>query len=73
MTDARPPDLGQARMIVRLSQVPVQKRLQVANRMIRLEGLVGVPALDLLMAATEPRQDPALFVPTQTALRILGA
>ena len=63
---------GTGRTLVRLSQVPLAKRQQVANRVIRTEGLVGIPALELLLAAERPRTDPAIFVPADVAAKVLG-
>lgn len=70
--DARSPNGATGYQTVRLSQVPQKKRLEVAHRIIRLEGIVGVPALELMMAATEPRQDPSIVVDAELARRVLG-
>lgn len=58
-------------MIVRLSEVPPKKRELAAWRLIRAEGLVGVAALELVLAAAEPREDPWLMVPSDLARKVL--
>lgn len=60
--DARSPIEADGMILVHLSDIPPGKRRVVADRVIRAEGLVGVPALDMLIAATSPRQDPSLMV-----------
>lgn len=56
------PNQGAATVTVRLSDVPLQVRVRVANRMIRVEGLEKVDAIDLQIAALNPRQNPAIEV-----------
>lgn len=71
----RPPDtVGRTgrKTIVRLTDVPAHTRRVVANRIIRVEGLVGVPALDLLLAAEAPVQDPWLIVDAEAARKVCG-
>ena len=53
---------GAETVVIRLSQIPEKTRLTFARRLIRVEGLIGVPALDLLMAAHFPRLDPEIEV-----------
>jgi hypothetical protein len=60
-------------VLVRLTDVPLEKRLAAAARLIRYEGIVGEPALLLILAAQSPRTDPALLVPVEQARRVLGA
>lgn len=68
----RSPIQGRAgNQVVRLSQVPQHTRLLVANRIIRVEGLVGIPALEMILAATEPVQDPWLILPTERVREVL--
>lgn len=69
---SRPPERRTGWKVVRLSQVPEVTRQRVANRIIRVEGLVGVDALDLMLAATLPMQDPWLIVPEEVARKVLG-
>lgn len=70
---SRPPEQQGRKgyMIVRLSYVPVEKRQRAAERIIRQEGLVAEAALELMLAAFEPRVDPWLIVPTEIAERVL--
>lgn len=58
-------------ILVRLSQVSKRKRQVVAQRIIRTEGLVGVPMLEMILAAENPRQDPALLVDPAKAEAVL--
>lgn len=69
---ARLPDGGTGWTQVRLSQVPLAVRQRVAARVIRVEGLVGVPALELMMAAELPIQDPEVTVRSEVARKVVG-
>lgn len=68
----RPPPEGRTEWVtVRLSEVPEKTRKQVADRVIRTEGLVGIPALNLMIAAQTPVQDPEITVRAEVAERVL--
>lgn len=69
---ARLPDEGTGWMVVRLSDVPVDTRKRVAKRLIQTEGLVGYAALELIVAATEPLEDPTVTVRSEVARKVLG-
>lgn len=70
---ARLPDEGTGWTQVRLSDVPLAVRQRVAARVIRVEGLVGIRALELMIAAVEPTQDPEVTVRVEVARRVVGA
>lgn len=67
---ARPPQAERA-VVVRLSEIPIRTRRRVAARVVRVEGLVGERALEMLAAAEIPIQDPALTVSADAASRVL--
>lgn len=70
--DARSPITGaNGKILVRLSHIRPDVRRRVANRVIRVEGLTGVPALELLIAAEHPRQDPVLLVDEAAARKVV--
>jgi hypothetical protein len=68
------PDLGET-VVVRLSDVPEEKRVAAADRLIEDEDLERVhpeEAIMIRMAALFPRQNPALEVKATKARRICG-
>lgn len=57
--------------LVRLTDVPLATRYKVANRVIAREGLVGYEALELMIAATNPRHNPDLMVRAELARKVM--
>ena len=64
-------EAGESTIVVRLSQVPVTKRLLAADRIIRSEKLRDIEALELKMAAAHPRTDPGIRVSLTQAHKVL--
>ena len=56
---------------VRLSQVPVEIRRQVADQIIEKGELGSAEALELTLRALIPRQDPTIRVPEHKARSVL--
>lgn len=67
----RPPYEADEVVSVRLSQVPTQLRLQAADILIRKAGLTTFAAIEMTLAAAEPREDPELLVPADKAAIVL--
>jgi hypothetical protein len=65
-----PPGAGS--VLVRLSDIPIRTRVAAAERIIRVEGLRQIEALELRLAAAHPRSDPAVRVEACEAERVLG-
>lgn len=59
------------RVFVRLLEIPLRRRQVVAERIIRVEGLVGYDALEMMAAAVTPQTNPGLFVDAELARKVL--
>lgn len=62
---------GNGRVLVRLSAVPRDLRVEVADAIIRRGRLRGFDAAELLIFADRPVQNPSLLVPVDKADRVL--
>lgn len=62
---------GAGKALVRLSSVPIDLRVEVADKIISRGGLRGMDALAYMLAARHPLQDPLIAVPVEKANRVL--
>lgn len=58
---------------VRLHDVPKPVRERAARRYIRQNALEGHKALELLIAALRPQENPGIWVTAEEAARVFGA
>jgi hypothetical protein len=63
---------GAAMVVVRLSSVPRDLRVEVAEKLIEKNGLPFSEAILLKMAALNPKQDPEIVVTPEKAERVLA-
>lgn len=54
-------------MLVHLADIPEKRRVNVAERLIRIGAVHGEEAILVRMAAYFPRQNPCLWVPAAEA------
>lgn len=70
---ARPPERQTELVTVHLADIPEKRRVEAAERLIRVGGLSGTIAIDLRMAAYCPRQNPSIEVTADEARRVMRA
>lgn len=62
---------GRATVIVRLSDVPLDLRMKVADQIVKRGALRGLEAAELMLAAHRPVENPILRVTPDKATRVI--